>query len=112
MSGTEIVYIGDYDNTNDFILQSDGVAIDMSNITRIDANINGQVISSTNLSTDLIRWDQSGFQTGEIRCKFGTVVPTIEGLYGVTLIIFDVLNPKGVIFPVIPITAVALPNAA
>lgn len=94
----EVVYIGDYDNTNDFRLQSDGTAIPLDSVTEIIANINGVVIVSTNLGADLIRWNQLGFEVGEVRCRFGAAIGLEPGYAPCYLIVKDPTNPNGVVF--------------
>lgn len=111
---SEIVYIGDYDNYNDFQLKAedeDGVLqpMDMSSVTEITANIDGNDIVSTNQSNDPIRWNQLGFVTGQIRCKFGPVVSSPSSLKQCYFIVVDPTNPSGVVFDPIILTLVELP---
>ena len=109
MAETEIVYLGSYDNTNDFQLQSDGVAIDLSSVTNINANINGVDVLSTNQSNDLIRWDQVGYATGEIRCKFSSVSGLTDGGADCYFIVIDPTNTNGVVFGPITLYMLTLP---
>jgi hypothetical protein len=94
----EIVYLGDYDNTNDFRLESDSIALDMSSVTQINANINGVDIVSTNQSSDIIRWDLAGYGEGEIRCKLGATANLNVGLANLWFLVFDPTNANGVVF--------------
>jgi hypothetical protein len=105
----EIIYIGSYNNTIDLRLESDGVPISTSSVTRIDANINGIDVSSTNQGSDLIIWDQLGYAEGEVRCRLGPV-SGLEPYFGdMYLVVFDPTNPDGVIFGPITVKAVLLP---
>jgi len=106
---TELVYIGDYHNHNDFQLFNGSSAIDMSAVTQIDANINGVDVTSTNQSSDLIRWDQAGYKAGEIRCTFGAAVNLVPGNHNLYFIIYDPTNPNGIIFEGMTLLVIQLP---
>lgn len=105
----EIIYIGSYDNTIDLRLDSDGTAISTSSITRIDANIGGVDVTSTNESTDPIRWAQLDYVEGEIRCKLGDADGLVPFLGDMYIVVFDPTNPDGVVFGPIAVKAVQLP---
>lgn len=105
----ELVYIGDYHNHNDFLLTNGGVAIDMSAVTQIDANIHGVDVVSTNQSADLIRWDQAGYQSGEIRCRFGAAPGLVPGSHPLRFVVYDPTNPNGVVFDDMTLLVVQLP---
>jgi len=105
----EIIYIGSYDNTIDLLLNSDGVPIPLSTVTRIDANISGIDVTSTNQGSDLIRWDQAGYVEGEARCKFGGVTGLAEGYAQLWLTLYEPTNPNGVVFGPIHIEIHELP---
>jgi hypothetical protein len=102
----ELVYIGTFDNTIDLRLESPpGTPIDLSGVTIITANINGLTVSSSNQSTDKIRWLQSGYETGEIRCKFGATPGLREGIANCWITIFDnTVNLNGVVFEPVKLT--------
>lgn len=63
----EVIYL-DRDNSVDLILKKDGVAEDLSSVTQIDAVFDTSVtIESTNAATGPIKWNQAGYDDGEIR---------------------------------------------
>lgn len=109
----EIVYIGDYENTIDLRLDSEeaGVSgpISMPDVTQITANISGIDVVSTNQGGDAIRWNQVGYASGEIRCRFGDVAGLYPGNHLCWFIVVDPTNPDGVVFGPITLTCVALP---
>jgi len=105
----EVVYVGDYDNTNDFRLESDGVALPLDDVIQIDANVSGLDISSTNQPADLIRWNVLGFEVGEIHCRLGAIPSLSGGIKNCWFIVFDPTNPNGVVFGPIDLVAIELP---
>lgn len=109
MATEEVIYRGSYDNTIDLRLESDKVAIDLSTATTITANIEGVTTSSTNQSSDLIRWDQAGYETGEIRCQLGELTGLSVGTFDMWIIVEDTLNTDGIVFPPIVVRVVDLP---
>jgi hypothetical protein len=106
----EIVYIGDYDNTIDLRLDSDGTAIPLDSVTQIDANIEGVGVTSANAADDLIRWDQLGYAEGEIRCQFGAITDLPEGHRNCWFIVYDPTNPHGVVFGPVKLWIIQLPE--
>lgn len=95
---SETVYIGDYDNTNDLRLDSNGTAISLSSVTQIDAKIGLVEITSTNQGDDPIRWNVAGYTTGEIRCKFGGIEGLNPGHWPCYFIVYEPTNPNGIVF--------------
>lgn len=91
---TEVVYLG-RDNRNDLLLKAEDVAQDLGAVTRITAAFGEELVVSDNGGSDPIRWDQAGYDTGEIRCTFGG--ETLElGKHQVPLVLYDPDNPNGV----------------
>lgn len=91
---TEYVYLG-RSNSIDLLLKADGVAADLSSVTKITASFNGTLVSSTNSTAGTIRWSGVGFVTGEIRLLLGTEsIPT--GKYSVPIIVYDPANTTGI----------------
>ena len=105
----EIVYIGDYHNRNDFILKDGDAPLDLSSVTQIDINIEGIDVSSTNQSADPVRWDQIGYETGEVRCTLGGISGLDEGNRRLWMVVIDPTNPNGVVYGPITIFFIALP---
>jgi hypothetical protein len=93
-----IVYRGPYDRTHDFGLREDGAALSLESVTQIDINIGGVTVVSTNQPSDLVRWEQQGYSTGEVRCFPGRVPGIQLGWQPCWLIIYDPTLPNGVPF--------------
>ena len=96
MMKQEIVYLG-HDNYIDLILMANGVAQDLTGITKMTLTFGTKLVSSTNLSTDPILWKQAGYGTGEIRIFLGKQSIT-PGNYSAPLILFDPVNVDGVVW--------------
>lgn len=94
----EVVYIGDYDNTNDLRLDSNGTPISLSSVTQIDAQMGTVSVSSTNQGDDPIRWNVAGYATGEMRCKFGSLEGLVPGVWPCYFIVYEPTNPNGIVF--------------
>lgn len=105
----EIIYLGQYENTLDFRLDSDGTALNLQEVTEISANIAGVDVVSANGANDLIRWNGVGFVTGEIRCRLGPAVGLMQGKFPCYFIVVDPTNPGGVVFGPVTLDIVALP---
>jgi len=105
MSKKEFVYLG-HDNSIDLILLSNGVAQDLSGVTKMTITVGGILISSTNQATDPILWIKAGYSTGEIRLFLGkqSILP---GNYEAPLIVFDANDPDGIVWDEIAIQVVA-----
>lgn len=106
---TEKIYV-DHDNTVDLILKSDGVAVDLSNATKISISIGGTTFESANKATGVITWDQVGYETGEIRIDIGneTGLDALAGsTYDAEITVFDASNPNGIAWDVIRVQVIA-----
>lgn len=106
---TEILYL-ERDNTIDLILKADGVAQDLSGITSIKAVIGTVTITSTDKATGEIKWDQPGYDTGEIRLDCGAnsgLITQGAGVWDVPIIVFDAGNPNGISWGDVRIEVVA-----
>lgn len=93
---TEIVY-RDHDNTIDLVLKSDGIAQNLSGVTKITATFDDTLVSSTDKAAGLITWDQAGYDTGEIRIAIGGELITAK-TYNVPIIVYDAANANGVVW--------------
>lgn len=67
---TVTVYL-DRDNTVQLKLMDAGVASATTSITSMKLIIGDVLVSSTNIAANHIRWNQSGYETGEIRLQLG-----------------------------------------
>jgi hypothetical protein len=93
---SEIVYLT-HNNTIDLILKSDGVAQDLSAVTKITATFRGITITSVNKVTGLIKWGNAGYVTGEIRLDLGEQA-IAAGDYNVPIVVYDEINTLGVVW--------------
>jgi len=108
---TEYVWIG-HDNIINLILKVDGVAQDMSDITKITLSIDLLLISSTNLVTDKILWNKGGYAAGEIRLQLGEVSGLAAGRHDAVLTVYDATNTDGIVWGIVPLMIKADPEAA
>jgi hypothetical protein len=91
---TETVFLG-RDNSVDLLLKADGVAADLSSVTKITASFKGTLISSENSTAGVIRWGGAGFDTGEIQLHLGgQSIPV--GKYSVPIVVYDAANANGI----------------
>lgn len=91
---TETVYLG-RDNRVDLLLNADGIAQDLTNVTKITAAFGDELVESDNGGSDPIRWDQVDQDTGIIWCSFGAQSIDPDH-YHVPLVLYDGDNPNGV----------------
>lgn len=98
---SEIVYLT-HNNTIDLLLKSDGVAQNLSSVTKITATFGSTTITSTNKTTGAIKWDNAGYATGEIRLALGGETIT-AGDYYVPIVVYDPTYTSGVVWGYISI---------
>lgn len=92
---TETIYLG---RQNYFSLQltEAGVAVATTGFTTVKLLIGDVWVSSTNLATDSIRWNQSGYSTGEVRFQLGGDTTIEVGRYPrCFLIVYDSTYTSG-----------------
>lgn len=95
---TEKLYLG-RDNTVDLVLKADGVAVDLAAVTSIKATFNQVEIISTDKAAGLIKWDQGGWDTGEIHldCADDSDLKSQGGgTWDVAIVVVDPSNTKGI----------------
>lgn len=95
---TEKLYLG-RDNTVDLVLKADGVAVDLAAVTEIKATFDQVEIISTDPATGLIKWNQGGYDTGEIRLECAadsTLVAQGGGTWDVPIVVIDPSNALGI----------------
>ncbi len=95
---TEKLYL-ERDNTVDLILLADGVAVDLAAVTSIKATFNNVEIVSTDKTTGLIKWDQGGWDTGEIRldcANDSSLISQGGGKWDVAIVVIDPSNALGI----------------
>ncbi len=86
----EKVFLG-HTNTIDLILKSNNTAVDLSGVAKMSLTFNGVTISAT-ASTDatsIIKWNQTGYATGEVRLNLGAQATLSTGLYDVPLVVYE-----------------------
>ena len=93
---SEIVFLA-HDNTIDLLLKADGTAQDLSAVTKITATFGSTTITSTDKAAGAIKWDQSGYDTGEIRLDLGGESIT-AGSYYTAIVVYDATNTNGVVW--------------
>ena len=98
---SEIVYLT-HNNTIDLLLKADGVAQDLASVTKITATFGSTTISSTNKTTGAIKWDNAGYDTGEIRLDLGGQSIS-AGDYYIPIVVYDPINTLGVVWGYIAI---------
>ena len=106
---TEKLYL-ERENTIDLILKADDVPIGTSAITKINAVFDTVTISSTDKAAGEIKWDQGGYETGEIRLDCGgnaELKTQGGGTWDVPIIIFDPSNPTGIDWGIIRVEVIA-----
>lgn len=93
---SEIVFLA-HNNTIDLLLRADGVAQDLSAVTKITATFGATTITSEDHAAGSIKWNNAGYDTGEIRCDFGgQIIP--PGQYYVYFVVYDPVNTDGVVW--------------
>jgi len=90
---TEIVYDG-HDNTIDLLLKADGVAQDLSAVTRMTLEVSDTTIDS-DVSGSAFDWDIG--TTGKIILALGAESLT-AGTYIATLTVYDGDNTDGIVW--------------
>lgn len=77
---TETVYLL---RQNYFSLQltSSYEPVSTADFTAMKMAIGDVLVSSTNITGDAIRWNQSGYETGEVRLQLGEVTDLVAGRY-------------------------------
>ena len=99
----EVVYLG-HDNSIDLLLKADGTAYDLSSITSATITIGTTTLTSTNASNGTIRWNKSGYDTGEIRLFLGDQSLTAGTYRRAYLVLYDAENTNGIVWGNIRIT--------
>lgn len=106
----ETVYLG-HDNSIDVLLKADGVAQDLSGVTKMTLTFGTKKVESTNQTNDPILWNKGGYQTGEVRFFLGGVSITPK-TYHAPLIVYDVDNDDGIVWGYFDVVVVAEVEAA
>lgn len=103
----EYAYLG-HDNSIDLLLKADGTAYDLTNITQMTLTLGSDTsITSDNGAADPIRWNKSGYDTGEVRLFLGDQSITAGTYRRAYLVVYDNDNPDGIVWGYIRITVKA-----
>lgn len=94
---TEVAYLG-HDNSIDLILKTDGVAQDLTAVTKITITIGPDTVTSTDKAAGAIRWDQAGYATGEIRLFLGDQDINPGSYSEAWVVVYDPTNTDGVVW--------------
>lgn len=92
----EVVWTG-HDNYIGLVLKSNGVAVSLASVTSMTLTLNGDTYTSTNGATAVIRWNKSGYETGEVRLYLGDLVIT-TGSYKGVLVVYEPLYTNGLVW--------------
>ena len=93
---TEYHWIG-HDNTIDLVLKEDGSAVSTTSLTTVTLTLDDQTISSTNQASDPIRWNQTGYATGEIRIDLSGETVNV-GEHEAVVTAYDAANTDGIVW--------------
>ena len=88
----EIVYLT-HDNSIDLKLLADGVAIDITNTTRMTLEFDATIIDS-DLHSDVFDWSDGD---GKLYLTLGAQTIT-EGTYYAELVVYDSVNTDGIVW--------------
>ena len=105
---TEKLYL-ERENTIDLILKADDVPIGTSAITQIDAVFGTVTVTSSDKANGEIKWDQPGYDTGEIRLDCGanaSLKTQGGGTWDVPIVVYDGVNPLGIDWGVIRVEVI------
>lgn len=71
-------------------------AVSTSGFTSMKMAIGDVLVESTNIAGDPIRWNQSGYETGEVRLQLGEVDDLVAGRYPrCYLVVYDATYTSG-----------------
>lgn len=101
-----------HDNSIDLILKADGVAVGTSTVTMITASFGTVLCKSTDAASGIIRWNQAGYDTGEIRMFLGSATSVVPDKYlDVPIVVYDPTNSNGVVWGTVEIDVLARVDA-
>ena len=93
----EVVYLN-RDNEISLILKQNDSAVDLSGVTDMTLVVGDYLIASSNASSQLIRWNDPTYATGEVRMTLGKSSILKEGYYEATLTLFDISATAGLVW--------------
>jgi hypothetical protein len=106
----EKIYIG-HDNPIRLVCKENSSAVDTTLLTKVSVTLN-VMLSSTSAAAGLIRWNQAGYESGEIRLMIGNSTMLLAGTYQAPLILFDAVNTNGIVWGMVPIQVLTNPEGS
>ena len=97
LSNEEVIWLG-HDNSIDLRLYSNSSEVELSGVTQISLSIGSVVITSTDSASGMIRWNQPGYDIGEIRILAGSDTSLSTGRFDGSLVVYDPSNTLGVVW--------------
>ena len=97
LSNEEVIWLG-HDNSIDLRLYSNSSEVELSAVTKISLSIGSVVVTSTDAASGKIRWNQAGYEIGEIRIVAGSDSSLSTGRYDGSLVVYDPTNTLGVVW--------------
>ena len=106
----EKVYLN-HQNPIRLVLKENSSAIDTSLIEKVSVTLNYSV-ESTSASAGYIRWNQAGYESGEIRLYLGTSTKLLPGIYDAPIVIYDNVSTAGIVWGNIRLHVLADPEGS
>ena len=92
----ETIYLG-HDNAVRLVCKENSSAIDTSVLTKAAIQLN-VLVDSTAADAGYLRWNQSGYESGEVRLYLGMATVISPGKYKAPLILYDATSPNGIVW--------------
>ena len=97
MADYEIIYLG-RSNSIDWILYADSTIQDLSGVTEMRLVVGSAIVTSTDSTAGNIRWNQPGYDPGEVRIFAGGTTGLSTGKFTGALVVYDPSNTAGVVW--------------
>jgi hypothetical protein len=101
----EVIFLG-HDNWISRILRENGTAQDLAAVSTITMTFGDVLVSSSNQGSDEIRWNQTGYDTGEIRINLGNRMDLPAGDHRVPIVVYDATYPDGLVWDIVDVVVV------
>lgn len=99
------------DNEVAIVLKENGTAIDVSGSSAMTLRVGKLLISSTNGSTQRIRWNGGTYVTGEVHLCLGSATDIPVHFYRAPITVYDSTNTNGVCFGRVPLDVKVNPES-
>jgi len=98
LTDTEIIHIG-RDNSIDLLLYADSTLQALGSVTEMRLRVGDVIVTSTDSTGGAIRWDGTGYGTGEVRIFGGdTSLGLSTGFFTASLVVYDTTNTDGILW--------------